>query len=193
MRLVIGISGSTGSIYGIRCLEVLHGHTDVETHLVISKPAERTIEHETDWKVEDVRKLATVVYEEDDIGAAISSGSFKTAGMIVAPCSIKTLAGIANSFNDNLLTRAADVTLKERRRLVICLRETPLHLGHIEHMLKVTQMGGIMVPPIPAFYNRPKTLDDIVNHAVGRMLDLHGIEHKGLLERWKGLAQPFKR
>lgn len=187
MRLIIAITGATGSIYGVRLLEVLRGVPDVETHLIISKPAEKTIHHETEWKVEDVMALADVGYDVDDIGAAISSGSFKTSGMIVAPCSIKTMSAIADSYNDNLIIRAADVVLKERRRLLLCIRETPLHLGHIRQMLKVTEMGAILLPPIPAFYHKPKTIEQIVDHTVGRMLDMFDIEHK-LFKRWHGLS-----
>lgn len=187
MKLIIAITGATGSIYGIRLLEVLRGAPDVQTHLIISKPAEKTILHETDWKIEDVMALADVVYDVEDIGAALSSGSFKTSGMIIAPCSVKTMAAIANSYNTNLIIRAADVVLKERRRLVLCLRETPLHLGHLRQMLRVTEMGAILLPPLPAFYNKPKTIEQIVDHTVGRMLDLFEVEHK-LFKRWHGLS-----
>ena len=185
MRIVVGITGSTGAIYGVRLLEVLHDSPEIETHLVVSDPAKQTIEYETGWSARDVLELASVVYEYRDIGAAISSGSFPTDGMIVAPCSIKTLSSIANSYNDNLLSRAADVTLKERRKLVLIVRETPLHRGHLRLMLEVTENGGVILPPMPSFYHRPKTVDDIVNHTVQRALDQFGIE-KGLFQRWTG-------
>ncbi len=185
MRIVVGITGSTGAIYGVRLLEVLHDSPEIETHLVVSDPAKQTIEYETGWSAREVLELATVVYEYRDIGAAISSGSFPTDGMIVAPCSIKTLSSIANSYNDNLLSRAADVTLKERRKLVLIVRETPLHRGHLRLMLEVTENGGVILPPMPSFYHRPKTVDDIVNHTVQRALDQFGIE-KGLFQRWTG-------
>jgi 4-hydroxy-3-polyprenylbenzoate decarboxylase len=185
MRIVVGITGSTGAIYGVRLLEVLHNSPDIETHLVVSQPARQTIEYETGWRSQAVLDLANVVYDYSDIGAAISSGSFPTDGMIVAPCSIKTLSSIASSYNDNLLSRAADVTLKERRKLVLIVRETPLHRGHLRLMLEVTENGGVILPPMPSFYHRPKTVDDIVNHTVQRALDQFGIE-KGLFQRWTG-------
>jgi 4-hydroxy-3-polyprenylbenzoate decarboxylase len=185
VKLVIGISGSTGAIYGVRLLEVLHGSEDIETHLVVSDSAKYTIEYETNRKVQDVLDLADVVYDNANLGAAISSGSFPTVGMIVAPCSIKSLSSIANSFNDNLLTRAADVSLKERRKLVLLVRETPLHRGHLKLMTEVTENGGVILPPVPSFYHLPKTVDDIVNHTVQRALDQFGIE-KRLFERWQG-------
>ena len=189
MKLVIGISGSTGAIYGVRLMEVLHGSADVETHLVVSEAAKYTIEYETNRKIQEVLDMADVVYDNRDLGAAISSGSFLTAGMIIAPCSIKSLSSVANSYNDNLLTRAADVTLKERRKLVMVVRETPLHRGHLKLMLEVTENGGVILPPVPSFYHLPKTVDDIVNHTVQRALDQFGIE-KGLFERWKGQPAP---
>ncbi len=185
MRLVVGISGSTGAIYGVRLLEVLRNSPDIETHLVVSEPAKQTIEYETGWRVDDVFDMATVVYDYRDIGASISSGSFPTDGMVIAPCSIKTLSSVANSYNDNLLSRAADVTLKERRKLVLVVRETPLHRGHLRLMMEVTENGGVILPPMPSFYHRPKTVDDIVNHTVQRALDQFGIE-KGLFQRWTG-------
>ena len=185
MRLVVGISGSTGAIYGVRLLEVLRNSPDIETHVVVSQPARQTIEYETGWRIEDVLDMATVVYDYRDIGAAISSGSFPTDGMVIAPCSIKTLSSVANSYNDNLLSRAADVTLKERRKLVLLVRETPLHRGHLRLMMDVTENGGVILPPMPSFYHRPKTVDDIVNHTVQRALDQFGIE-KGLFQRWTG-------
>jgi 4-hydroxy-3-polyprenylbenzoate decarboxylase len=182
-RLIIGISGASGVIYGIRLLEVLRRRGDMETHLVLTKPAERTIVEETDWKLDDVRALASVVHAPSDIGAGIASGSFQNTGMIVMPCSIRTVAAIAYCQADNLLTRAADVTLKERRKLVLVVRETPFHRGHLQAMLEATEAGAIIMPPLPAFYGRPKTIDDLVNHTVGRVLDLFGIENE-LLKRW---------
>src|ERR687886_2223636 len=186
MRLVVGISGSTGAIYGVRLLEVLHGHPDLETHVVISEAARKTIEYETNRSYADVCALATVVYDHRDVGAAISSGSFPVSGMIVAPCSIKSLSSIANSYNDNLLSRAADVQLKERRKLVLIVRETPLNRTHLRLMLEVTEAGGVILPPMPSFYHLPKSVDDIVNQTVQKALDQFGIE-KGLFRRWQGM------
>lgn len=185
MRIVVGISGASGAIYGVRTLEVLR-KLGVETHLVLSETAGETIEYETPYTVEAVKELATRVYPVDDVAAAISSGSFRTEGMIIAPCSIKTLSGIANSYNDNLLTRAADVTLKERRKLVLVVRETPLHLGHLRLMTAVTEMGAVVLPPMPAFYHKPQTVDDIIGQTVGKMLDQFGLE-ASLFTRWSGL------
>jgi len=182
MRLVVGISGATGSIYGIRLLQVLK-EKKLDTHLIITPTSKRIILEETPYSVKEVEALASAVYEDDDLGAAISSGSFKTDGMIVVPCSIKTLSAIAHSYNANLLTRAADVALKERRKLVLVVRETPLHLGHVDLMVQVSRMGAILLPPMPAFYFRPKTVDDIINHTVGKVLDLFEIEHH-LFQRW---------
>ena len=187
-RLVVGICGATGAIYGIRLLEVLRGLPEVETHLVISKAGERTIAWETPYTVEEVAKLATVRYPAGDVGAALSSGSFPTAGMVVAPCSVKTLAAIAHGYTDNLLSRAADVTLKEGRRLALLVREAPLTLAHIRNMEACAEMGAIIVPPVPAFYNHPRTIDDLVNHTVGRVLDLFGME-AGVVRRWKGMGE----
>ena len=187
-RLIVGMSGASAAIYGIRLLEVLK-ETDVETHLVISSAAKKIILLETDFKVEEVEALADHVYDKDDIGAAIASGSFKTDGMVIIPCSIKSLSAIANSYGANLLLRAADVTLKERRRLVAVVRETPLHRGHLQLMLRLTDMGAIIFPPLPAFYHRPKTVEDIVDHTVGRVLDLFGVDH-ALFERWSGSTGP---
>ena len=181
-RLIVGISGASGSIYGVRILESLRT-LGIETHLVMTRSAQVTLAYEMDLKVRDVEALADVVYRVDDIGAAISSGSFKTLGVLVAPCSIRTLAEISTGVTSNLLTRAADVALKERRRLVLMVRETPHHLGHLRSMTAVTEMGAIVMPPVPAFYTRPKTIDDIVNHSVGRALDLFGID-SGLVRRW---------
>nr|MDP2191056.1 UbiX family flavin prenyltransferase [Rhodoferax sp.] len=183
-RLIIGISGASGALYGIRALEALKDIPEIETHLVLSPSAKRTIVEETDWTIQAVEALADVVHTHRDIGASIASGSFITAGMVVAPCSIKTLSEIANSHNDNLLVRAADVCLKERRRLVLLVRETPLHLGHIELMAQTSRFGAVLLPPVPAFYNRPQTIDDIVNHTVGKALDQFEISHQ-LLKRWK--------
>lgn len=184
MRIVVGISGASGAIYGVRALEVLH-KLGVETHLVLSGTAGLTIEYETSWKLADVTALATKVYPVSDVAAAISSGSFRTDGMIVAPCSIKTLSGLANSYNDNLLTRAADVTLKERRKLVLVVRETPLHLGHLRLMTAVTEMGAVVLPPMPAFYHNPRTVDDIIDQTIGKLLDQFGLD-AALFRRWTG-------
>lgn len=186
-RIIVGISGASGVVYGIRLLEVLRDVSDVETHLVISNAAAQTIGLETDLTPLQVEALADVVYRFRDIAAAISSGSFKTAGMVVVPCSMKTLSGIAYSFSDNLLLRAADVVLKDRRRLILVSRETPLHLGHLRAMTQAVEMGAILAPPMPAFYHRPKTIDDIVNQSVNRILDLLEIELSyDLFTRWQG-------
>lgn len=186
MVLTIGITGATGVIYGIRLLEVLSALKNVETHLVISEAGELTIRCETDRDVKAVKKLATAVYDIGDIGARISSGSFRGDGMIVAPCTVKTLSAIANSYTDNLIVRAADVTLKERRKLVLMFRESPLHLGHIRNLERATEMGAIIVPPVPAFYFKPRTIQEIVDHTVGKILDIFGIQHN-LLRRWDGV------
>ena len=186
-RLIVALSGATGVVYGIRLLEVLRGVEDMETHLVVSNAAKRTILLETDYPVDQVEALADKVYNFDDLAAAISSGSYKTMGMVVIPCAMKTLSGIAHSYSDNLILRAADVVLKERRKLVLVLRETPLHLGHIRLMARVTEMGAIIMPPMPAFYHRPKTIDDIINQTVNRVLDLLDIElSQDLFDRWPG-------
>jgi len=182
LRLVVGISGATGSIYGIRLLEVLK-EKRVETHLIITSTSKRIILEETSYSIERIEKLASYVHENSDLGAPISSGSFETNGMVVIPCSTKSLSGIAHSYNENLLTRAADVTLKERRKLILAIRETPLHQGHIELMLQASRMGAILLPPVPAFYFHPKTIDDLINHTVGKVLDLFGINHH-LFSRW---------
>jgi len=186
-RLIIGISGASGAVYGIRALQVLRDIAGIETHLVLSPSAKRTILEETDWEVSAVEALADVVHSHRDIGASIASGSFQTGGMLVAPCSVKSLSGIVNSYTDNLLTRAADVCLKERRRLVLLVRETPLHLGHIELLGQAARYGAVVLPPMPAFYNRPQTVDDIVNHTVGKALDQFDIPHQ-LFKRWKDAA-----
>lgn len=183
-RIIVGMSGASGAIYGIRVLQALAQTPEVETHLILSPSAKRTIAEETDWSVAAVEKLAHVVHPHRDIGASVASGSFRTAGMLVAPCSIKTLSGIVHSYNDNLLTRAADVCLKERRPLVLLVRETPLHLGHIELLAQAARYGAILLPPVPAFYNRPQTIADIVNHTVGKALDQLHIPHE-LFRRWK--------
>ena len=184
MRLIVGITGATGSIYGVRILERLR-EAGVESHLVVTRWGARTLLHETPYSKEHVESLATQAYNAADMGAAISSGSFKTDGMIVAPCSAKTLGAIANGYGDNLVHRAADVTLKERRRLVLALREAPLSDIHLENMLKLSRMGAVVMPPVPAFYTMPQTVDDIVDHTVARLLDLFDLEVKGA-SRWTG-------
>ncbi len=186
-RLIVGMTGSTGAIFGVRLLEALK-QCEVESHLVVSKWAQRTIEHETRYSLEQVRELATVVHGHSDMGASISSGSFLTEGMVVIPCSMRTLAGIANGYGEHLVHRAADVILKERRRLVLVARETPLSQVHIENMLKLSRMGVVMLPPMPAFYNHPQSVDDIVNHIVARVLDQFGIEAP-FAKRWDGHMQ----
>lgn len=186
-KMIIGISGASGVIYGIRLLSVLRDLPDVETHLVVSRAGAITIGLETEYTLGQVSALADVTYREQDIAARISSGSFKTDGMIVIPCSMKTLAGIAQSFSDNLLLRAADVVLKDRRRLILVARETPLHLGHLRLMTQLTEMGAIIAPPMPAFYHKPQTLDDIINQTVNRVCDLAEIElPQDLFTRWDG-------
>lgn len=186
-KMIIGISGASGVIYGIRLLSVLRDLPDVETHLVVSRAGAITVGLETEYTLEQVTTLADVTYREQDIAARISSGSFKTDGMIVIPCSMKTLAGIAQSFSDNLLLRAADVVLKDRRRLILVARETPLHLGHLRLMTQLTEMGAIIAPPMPAFYHKPQTLDDIINQTVNRVCDLAEIElPQDLFTRWDG-------
>jgi len=186
-RLIVGVSGSSGAIYGIRLLEALKEVAEIETHLVMSSAAKQTILLETDYQVKEVEALADERHRFTDIAATISSGSFKTLGMVVIPCSMKTLSGIALSFSDNLLLRAADVVLKDRRRLVLVARETPLHLGHLRLMVQVTEIGAIILPPVPAFYHRPQTLDDIINQTVNRTLDMFDIElPKDLFQRWTG-------
>jgi 4-hydroxy-3-polyprenylbenzoate decarboxylase len=188
-RLVVGITGASGSIYGIRLLEALRAAApEVETHLVISSSGKRTLVEETDFSVKAVEALANVVYDDRDIGASPASGSFKTMGMVVAPCSIKTVSALANSFADTLIARAGDVTLKEGRPLLAVVRETPLHAGHLRQMLALAEIGGVILPPMPAFYNRPKTIDDLVNHTVGRVLDRLGLE-QSLVPEWTGGGQ----
>ena len=185
MRLIIGMSGASGVIYGIRLLEVLSQVEKVETHLVLSDSAKLNIAIETDRNARDVQALADEVYSNRDIAARLASGSFKTDGMIVAPCAVKTLSAIANSYADSLLVRAADVVLKERRRLVLVPRETPLHTGHCELLLKASQIGAILAPPMPAHYINPKSVDDLVDHHVGRILDLFELD-SGFVHRWHG-------
>jgi 4-hydroxy-3-polyprenylbenzoate decarboxylase len=183
LPLIVGISGASGAIYGVRLLEVLR-RCGVPAHLIISRSAVQTLSEEMDMPIDKVRALADVVYANNDLGAAVSSGSFKTRGMIVIPCSIRTLSDIAYGDTDSLVSRAADVTLKERRRLVLVVRETPLHAGHLRSMLAATENGAIIMPPVPAFYHRPRTIDDIVNQTVGRALDLFEID-TGIVKRWR--------
>jgi flavin prenyltransferase len=182
-RLVVGLSGASGVIYGIRLLEVLRQHREVETHLVMSKPAERTIVEETDYRIGAVKALASVVHPLSDVGASIASGSFRTMGMVVIPCSIHTVSAIAYCQSDNLLTRAADVVLKEGRRLVLVVRETPLHLGHLRSLLAAAESGAVILPPVPAFHRRPKTVDDLIAHTVERVLELLGLAPSGRRNR----------
>ena len=184
-NVVVAISGASGSIYGIRVLQMLRQVEDVNSHLVITPSAKSTIGVETEYSVSEIEELADEVHSARDIGASIASGSFKTVGMIVAPCSIKTLSAIANSFGADLVSRAADVTLKERRPLVLMVRETPFHIGHLRLMTKATEIGAVIYPPIPAFYNNPENLEDVVDHSVGRALDHLGIDVAGL-KRWEG-------
>ena len=183
-RLIVGITGASGAIYGVRLLELLRA-TDIETHLIISRAGQTTLAAETNLKVADVEALADVVHQNTDIAAACSSGSFRTLGMVIAPCSIKTMAEIATGVTPNLISRAADVALKERRRVVLMLRETPLHLGHIRSMAAVTEAGAIVYPPVPAFYAQPTSLEEMVDHTLGRVLDLFEID-VGVVRRWSG-------
>ncbi|HEY6846960.1 MAG TPA: UbiX family flavin prenyltransferase [Terracidiphilus sp.] len=184
-RIIVAITGASGAIYGVRALEALRAMDEIEVHLVISPSAARTLREETDFSMEQVQGLAHVVHNHKDIGASIASGSFRTDGMVVAPCSVKTLSGIAHCYAEDLVIRAADVCLKERRRLVLLFRETPLHAGHIALMDQATRMGAIIMPPIPSFYHRPRSIDDIVNRSVGRMLDLFELSND-LVSRWTG-------
>jgi 4-hydroxy-3-polyprenylbenzoate decarboxylase len=183
-RLIVAITGASGAIYGIRALEILRTQPQIETHVVLSPAAARTIVEETEHTVDAVRALADKLYNHKDIGAAIASGSFRTDGMLVAPCSVKTLSGIAHSFGDELVVRAADVCLKERRRVVLLFRETPLHAGHIELMAQATRNGAVVMPPVPGFYSRPRSIDDVVTQTVGRALDLFGIDAR-VVKRWQ--------
>lgn len=186
-RLIVGISGASGAIYGIRLLQLLK-ETDVQTHLIISRTARVTIATEADLAIGDVEALADTVYSNQDLGAACSSGSFQTLGMVIAPCSVKTMAEIATGVTANLISRAADVALKERRRVVLMLRETPLHLGHIRSMAAVTEAGAIVYPPVPAFYSKPQNLTEMVDHSLGRVLDLFGLD-LDIVRRWNGVAK----
>jgi 4-hydroxy-3-polyprenylbenzoate decarboxylase len=182
-RLIIGISGATGAIYGVRILDLLSLVDDIETHLVLTKAAKMTIQVETPYSVKDVEAMADVVHDINNVGASISSGSFRTEGMVIAPCSMKSMGGIAHSVGGDLLVRSADVVLKERKKLVLVARGTHLHLGHLESMVSLTRMGAVIFPPVPAFYHRPKTLDDVINQTISRILDQFGID-LNLFERW---------
>lgn len=186
-RLIVGISGASGIVYGVRMLQMLQA-TDIETHLVISKSAELTLGYEMDLKVKDLHALADQVHSVKNVGASISSGSFPTMGMVIAPCSVRSMSEIASGITSTLLTRAADVILKERRKLVLMVRETPLHTGHLRTMTSLSEMGAIIAPPLPAFYNKPESIDDIVDHSVGRVLDLFDID-TGMVKRW-GVTVP---
>ena len=186
MVLIIGITGATGVIYGIRLLEALSTTEEIETHLIISEAGETNIKYETDWEMKNIKALADFTYAINDVGAKPASGSFKSDGMIVAPCTVKTMSALANSYTENLLIRAGDVSLKERRKLALLVRETPLHLGHIKNMERLTEMGAIICPPVPAFYHKPQAIEDIIDHTVGKMLDIFGIKHN-LFQRWPGL------
>ena len=188
MRLVVGISGSSGVVYGIRLLQVLRDVPQAETHLIITTPGKRTILEETDYTLQEVEALATHVYDNRDIGAAVASGSFRTDGMVIVPCSIRTASALAGSTGEGLLCRAGDVTLKEGRPLVVAVREAPLHLGHLRQLTALAELGAVIFPPVPAFYHRPQTLDDIVNHTVGRILDRVGVPQT-LVQEWTG-SQP---
>jgi 4-hydroxy-3-polyprenylbenzoate decarboxylase len=184
-RIVVGLSGASGAIYAIRFLELLRALPDVETHMVVSDAAKRTIVEETDWAVKDVLALAGHRYDNKDIGATIASGSFKTDGMVIVPCSVKTAASVAHCLADNLMTRAADVTLKEGRPLILVVRETPLHLGHLRVLTALAEMGAIILPPMPAFYHRPKQIEDLVDHTLARVLDRLGLPQR-LVTEWQG-------
>jgi 4-hydroxy-3-polyprenylbenzoate decarboxylase len=188
-RLIVGLSGASGVVYGIRLLEVLRDHADIETHLVMTKPAERTVVEETSHRVADVRALASVVHQVSDIGASIASGSFRALGMVVIPCSIHTVSSIAYCLSDNLLTRAADVQLKEGRPLVLVVRETPLHPGHLRSLLAAAESGAVILPPVPAFYTHPKTIEQLIDHTIGRVLDRLGVAH-ALSPRWGEAPAP---
>ncbi|MEZ5564509.1 MAG: UbiX family flavin prenyltransferase [Gammaproteobacteria bacterium] len=192
MRLIVAITGASGAIYGIRLLEALREVPKAEIHLVISNGGKLNISLETDWLLKDVEALAHKVHSDQNLAATIASGSFRTGGMIIAPCSMKTLSGIVTSYADTLVVRAADVVLKEQRKLVVMPRETPLHVGHCRLLLQAAEMGAILAPPMPAFYNDPHTIDDLLNHTVGRVLDLFDIE-SGLVKRWKGARESAKR
>ncbi|WP_423679627.1 UbiX family flavin prenyltransferase [Undibacterium sp. WLHG33] len=185
-RLIIAITGATGSVYGVRLLQVLQANPDVETHLLISEAGVLNLHQELDMKRKDVEAFADVVHHVRDVGASIASGSFQSDGMVIAPCSMKTLASVAHGMSDNLITRAADVVLKERRRLILMVRETPFNLAHLRNMTAVTEMGGIIFPPLPGFYHRPQSIQEMVDHTVGRVLDMFALPHK-LTPRWQGL------
>lgn len=189
-RLIVAITGASGTIYGVRLLQLLRALPDWETHLVMSASGALTASQEVDMKRTEIEAFADVVHHVKDIGATVSSGSFRTAGMVIAPCSMKTLASVAHGLADNLVSRAADVILKERRRLVLMARETPFNLAHLRNMTAVTEMGGIVFPPVPAFYARPASIEEMVDHTVGRVLDLFDIEHHDLVRRWEGLHRP---
>ncbi|MEC9376099.1 MAG: UbiX family flavin prenyltransferase [Pseudomonadota bacterium] len=191
MRLIVGISGASGVIYGIRLLEMLKDLDEVETHLVISNGGKLNISLETDWSLKDVESLADFLHSDQNLAASIASGSFKTAGMVIAPCSMKTLSGVVNSYADTLVVRAADVILKESRPLVLMPRETPLHAGHCKLMFDATQMGATIAPPMPAFYNNPQSIDDLINHNIGRVLDLFDVDNT-IVKRWAGAKQRSK-
>jgi len=191
-RIVVGISGASGVVYGIRLLELLHAASGVETHLVLSDPAKRTIVEETDWVVKDVEALATHRHDNKDIGASIASGSFKTDGMVIAPCSVKEAASVAHCLADNLMTRAADVTLKEGRPLILLVRETPLHVGHLRMLTQLAEMGAVILPPMPAFYHRPKQIEDLVDHTLARVLDRLQIPQT-LIGEWQGTNRRLPR
>jgi 4-hydroxy-3-polyprenylbenzoate decarboxylase len=191
MRLIVGISGASGVIYGIRMLEVLKEQPDVETHLVISNGGKLNIALETDWDVKTVEALADEVHSDQNLAATIASGSFRTGGMVIAPCTMKTLSAVVNSYADTLVARAADVVLKENRPLVLMPRETPLHTGHLRLLHEASLMGITIAPPMPAFYNDPQTIDDLINHNVGRILDLFGLDND-VVKRWSG-AQPRRK
>jgi 4-hydroxy-3-polyprenylbenzoate decarboxylase len=187
MILVIGITGASGVIYGIRLLEVLSSIKDIETHLIISEAGEMIIKYETNWNVADIRRLASFSYHNEDLAARPSSGSFQSDGMIIAPCTIKTMSALANSYTNNLMVRAGDVTLKERKKLLLMVRETPLHLGHLRNMEQLTEMGAVIMLPAPAFYHKPVTIEDLIDHTVGKMLDIFDIKHN-LFKRWSGIT-----
>ncbi len=192
-RLIIAITGATGSMYGIRLLEILRTLDDVESHLILSAAGALTAFSETGIEREHILKLADVVHNPKDIGASIASGSYLTHGMVIAPCSMKTLGAIANGINDNLVSRAADVILKERRRLILVTRETPLNLVHLRNMTTITEMGGVIAPPVPSYYTRPETIDDIINQTVGRTLDLLGVARDDLVKRWEGIKDTVRQ
>jgi polyprenyl P-hydroxybenzoate/phenylacrylic acid decarboxylase-like protein len=188
-RLIVAVTGATGSIYGMRILQQLRALGGWESHLVLSDAGVLNAWQEYGLTRNDINKLADVVHNPRDVGASIASGSFITHGMVIAPCSMKTLSGVAHAYSDNLITRAADVILKERRRLVLLVREAPLNLAHLRNMVQVTEMGGVVFPPVPAFYSHARTVDDLVNHTVGRVLDLFGLEHDRI-KRWQGMKAP---